>query len=206
MCVHASACLNAHVFTVRCIHFPLDTNFKFSEVEFSSIEDIPLSLLKSISKCLKHKQEVCRKCYYGDRKLSSKQSKAGSKVQVCSISKHRWKNPVFVIPGCPLCDNLPCFQPGEHVAILPLPAVVNLKMCNRRNHHKCFATCMEVNSRVAHAVEELVVWIVESELEGGFLRHTHTHAHTHAHTHTHTHTHCTYHHACVCDWTANFKH
>ena len=66
-------------------------------------------------------------------------------------------------PGCDLCDNEPCFPRGSHVAIPPLPPIAVIKRCQSSNHHKCFAKSMESSELFAHSVEQLVVWIVESE-------------------------------------------
>lgn len=65
--------------------------------------------------------------------------------------------------GCDLCDNEPCFKKGEYVPIPPLPPLAIIKKCSNSNHHKCFLKSLESNEWFAHSVEELVVWIVESE-------------------------------------------
>lgn len=70
--------------------------------------------------------------------------------------------------GCVLCDNEPLFKHGEHVAVPPLPPVAIIKKCEKLNHHKCFAQSLEADQRFAHSVEELVVWMVESENECSF--------------------------------------
>ena len=70
--------------------------------------------------------------------------------------------------GCGLCDNEPLFKHGEHVAVPPLPPVAIIKKCEKFNHHKCFAQSLEVDQRFAHSVEELIVWMVESENECSF--------------------------------------
>ena len=70
--------------------------------------------------------------------------------------------------GCSLCDNEPLFKMGEHVAVPPLPPVAIIKKCEKLNHHKCFAQSLEADQRFAHSVEELVVWMVESEKECSF--------------------------------------
>lgn len=49
--------------------------------------------------------------------------------------------------------------------ILPLPPVAVLKKCTSKNHHKCFTKALEKQLFQAHSVEELVVWLVESEKE-----------------------------------------
>ena len=67
-----------------------------------------------------------------------------------------------------MCDNEPLFKQGEHVAVPPLPPVAIIKKCEKRNHHKCFAQSLEADQRFAHSVEELVVWLVESEIECSF--------------------------------------
>lgn len=75
---------------------------------------------------------------------------------------------LFFFSGCVLCDNEPLFKHGEHVAVPPLPPVAIIKKCEKLNHHKCFAQSLEADQRFAHSVEELVVWIVESENECSF--------------------------------------
>ncbi len=67
-----------------------------------------------------------------------------------------------------MCNNEPSFQKGEHIPIPPLPPVAVLKKCNNRNHHKCFTKSLEQDLWQAHSVEELVVWIVESEKDCSF--------------------------------------
>ena len=47
--------------------------------------------------------------------------------------------------------------------IFPLPPVAILNKCSSRNHHKCFTKALEKQLLQAHSVEELVVWLVESE-------------------------------------------
>lgn len=74
----------------------------------------------------------------------------------------------LVCLGCSLCDNEPLFKLGEHVAVPPLPPVAIIKKCEKVNHHKCFAQSLEADQRFAHSVEELVVWMVESENECSF--------------------------------------
>ena len=68
-----------------------------------------------------------------------------------------------VLSGCDLCDNEPCFKRGTHIPIPPLPPVAIIKKCERTNHHKCFSKSLESNEWYAHSVEELVIWVVESE-------------------------------------------
>lgn len=70
--------------------------------------------------------------------------------------------------GCNLCDNEPLYKHGEHVAVPPLPPVAIIKKCEKFNHHKCFAQSLDADQRFAHSVEELVVWMVESENECSF--------------------------------------
>jgi hypothetical protein len=67
-----------------------------------------------------------------------------------------------------MCNNEPSFQQGEHVPIPPLPPVAVLKKCPSRNHHKCFTKCLDQDTWQAHSVEELVVWMVESEKDCPF--------------------------------------
>lgn len=50
----------------------------------------------------------------------------------------------------------------------PLPPVAVLKKCPSRNHHKCFTKCLDQDPWQAHSVEELVVWMVESEKDCSF--------------------------------------
>ena len=74
--------------------------FKFSEVNFKSFLDIPSSLLRSIALCFRDKEVVCRKCFYGERSLSTKSSsQSGGEVTLCSEGEHKWLKPVVVIPG-----------------------------------------------------------------------------------------------------------
>ena len=47
--------------------------------------------------------------------------------------------------------------------ILPLPPVAILMKCSSTNHHKCFTKTLEKQLFQANSVEELVVWLVESE-------------------------------------------
>ena len=54
------------------------------------------------------------------------------------------------------------------MAVPPLPPVAIIRKCEKRNHHKCFAQSLEADQRFAHSVEELVVWLVESEIECSF--------------------------------------
>ena len=49
------------------------------------------------------------------------------------------------------------------MAVPPLPPVAVIKKCGSVNHHKCFGQAMQFDSRLAHSVEELVVWLIESE-------------------------------------------
>lgn len=70
--------------------------------------------------------------------------------------------------GCDICNNEPSFQKGEHIPLPPLPPVAVLQKCPSRNHHKCFTKSLEKDLRQAHSVEELVVWIVESEKDCSF--------------------------------------
>ncbi len=75
---------------------------------------------------------------------------------------------VVALTGCTMCNNEPSFQPGEHIPVPPLPPVAVLKKCMSRNHHKCFTKCLEKDPWQAHSVEELVVWMVESEKDCSF--------------------------------------
>lgn len=49
-----------------------------------------------------------------------------------------------------------------------MPPVAVLQKCPNRNHHRCFTHSLEKDLRQAHSVEELVVWIVESEKDCSF--------------------------------------
>ena len=69
--------------------------YKLSEISFKALEEIPRHLLESIAYCFCQKKEVCRKCFYGDRSLSSWLQEEN----VCSLSQHKWMNPILVIPG-----------------------------------------------------------------------------------------------------------
>ena len=79
-----------------------------------------------------------------------------------------FKSLYLLFLGCVLCDNEPLFKHGEPVAVPPLPPVAIIKKCEKLNHHKCFAQSLEADQRFAHSVEELVVWMVESENECSF--------------------------------------
>ena len=70
--------------------------FKFSEVDFKSLRDIPAALLRAVVLCFREKVVVCRKCFYGERHLSKKQERG---VELCSTGEHEWTKPVVVIPG-----------------------------------------------------------------------------------------------------------
>ena len=67
-----------------------------------------------------------------------------------------------------MCNNEPSFQKGESIPIPPLPPVAVLRKCSSRNHHKCFTKSLDQDLWQAHSVEELVVWIVESEKDCSF--------------------------------------
>ena len=67
-----------------------------------------------------------------------------------------------------MCNNEPSFQKGEHIPLPPLPPVAVLKKCSNRNHHKCFTKSLQQDLWQAHSVEEMVVWIVESEKDCSF--------------------------------------
>ena len=69
--------------------------YKLSEISFKVLAEIPRHLLESIARCFCQKVEVCRKCFYGDRSLSSWLQGEN----MCSLSLHKWMNPIFVIPG-----------------------------------------------------------------------------------------------------------
>ena len=65
--------------------------------------------------------------------------------------------------GCKECSNEPCFDSDDHVPIHPLPPVANIRKCQLKNHHKCFQKSLESNPKFAHSIEQLVVWLIESE-------------------------------------------
>lgn len=69
-------------------------DFKFSEVNFKDIDDVPTSLLKSVALCFREKKMVCRWCFFGERDLSEEDS-----GQLCSTGEHKWLKPIVVIPG-----------------------------------------------------------------------------------------------------------
>ena len=99
------------IFFVILLHPPV---YKLSEISFKALEDIPQCLLESIARCFCQKKEVCRKCFYGDRSLSSWLQNEN----VCSLSQHKWMNPILVIPGE---DVRVGGVPGEDVRVGGIP-------------------------------------------------------------------------------------
>ena len=99
------------IFFVILLHPPV---YKLSEISFKALEDIPQCLLESITRCFCQKKEVCRKCFYGDRSLSSWLQNEN----VCSLSQHKWMNPILVIPGE---DVRVGGVPGEDVRVGGVP-------------------------------------------------------------------------------------
>ena len=85
-------------------------------------------------------------------------------LDIVCVDIYQITNPSFV-SGCSQCDNEPSFQQGDHVPILPLPPVAILQKCSSMNHHKCFTKALQKQLFQAHSVEELVVWLLESEKE-----------------------------------------
>ncbi len=90
------------------------------------------------------------------------------KDQTVRVKTNFHSPPVIVYVGCGLCNNEPSFRKGEHIPLPPLPPVAVLRKCPSRNHHKCFTKCLEQDLFQAHSVEEMVVWIVESEKDCSF--------------------------------------
>ena len=53
-----------------------------------------MPLIVAIATAFRDRQEVCRKCFFGERSLSYEE--VGG---VCGEGEHAWDNPVIVIPG-----------------------------------------------------------------------------------------------------------
>ena len=70
---------------------------------------------------------------------------------------------MYVYTGCKECANELCFDRGDFLPIPRLPPIANIRKCSKTNHHKCFQKCLQSNLKFAHSVEELVVWLVESD-------------------------------------------
>ena len=68
--------------------------FKFSEVNFKDMDDIPVTLIKSVALSFREKKLVCRMCFFGDRDLSEKDF-----GEICNAGEHEWLKPIVVIPG-----------------------------------------------------------------------------------------------------------
>ncbi len=93
--------------------------FKFLEVNFKNVPDIPVSLLKAISNCFQSRKEVCRLCFYEERVLSGRVHSANT----CSNGGHPWNKPILVIPGGSVCFSMAScftvtFYPSEMSYIL----------------------------------------------------------------------------------------
>eukprot|EP00731_Ephydatia_muelleri_P031622 Em0023g129a len=138
---------------------PLNGTFHLLSCQFSRVSDIPQFLLQEVARSYQQKIVVCRMCFYGERRISSR------KGTTCDfLEAHKWTNPLMVMPPSPLCDNTPCFALGEYITLPPPPPMAKLKPCPERNHRQCFVNCLgKQDERFAHSVESLVVWIVESE-------------------------------------------
>lgn len=67
--------------------------FKYSLINFHSFAEIPLRLVAAIAMAFQERRKVCRKCFYGDRNLSSNEG------DMCGEGQHQWDNPIVVIPG-----------------------------------------------------------------------------------------------------------
>ena len=65
--------------------------------------------------------------------------------------------------GCKECNNEPCFDSDDYVPLHPLPPVATIRRCSLKNHHKCFQKSLESNPKFAHSIQQLVVWLIESE-------------------------------------------
>ncbi len=68
--------------------------FKFSDVNFKDIDDVPITLIKSVALNFRRKKFVCRVCFFGERDLCEKDD-----GEMCSSGEHKWIKPVVVIPG-----------------------------------------------------------------------------------------------------------
>ena len=78
-----------------CLFVCFITVFRFSEVNFRDINDIPISLIKGVALCLREKKCVCRMCFFGERSLSEEDVGA-----MCNgDDQHKWFKPIAVIPG-----------------------------------------------------------------------------------------------------------
>ena len=89
---------NVYEAVVECNLFLIPnhiTVYKFLEVNFKSVVDIPVPLLKAISSCFKSKKEVCRLCFYEERVLSE----LVQATNTCSNGGHPWNKPLLVIKG-----------------------------------------------------------------------------------------------------------
>ncbi len=73
--------------------------YKFLEVNFKDVPDIPVPLLKAISNCFQSRKEVCRLCFYEERVLSGRVHSSN----ICSNGGHPWNKPILVIPGGSMC-------------------------------------------------------------------------------------------------------
>jgi hypothetical protein len=136
--------------------------YKFNLVTFRALSDVPLPLISAIAPSYARQSEVCRKCFFGERSLCREEG------GVCGECAQPWENPVTVIPGCKECNNEPCFDSDDYVPLHPLPPVAIIRRCSLKNHHKCFQKSLESNPKFAHSIQQLVVWLIESEKDCTF--------------------------------------
>ncbi|XP_065891374.1 3'-5' exoribonuclease HELZ2-like isoform X2 [Dysidea avara] len=150
-------------------HGSSELQYSLKGTNFTSVDEIPIHLLESISTCYSQKIQACYWCFLthlpSTRQQLLSMSVASGVCRKCLRQRTR-DELIIVIPASNLCE--PSVY-GKYVGIPPTPKhtdrITSFKYCNKYERTADHTTCLRLTRRgnawYPHSVEEIVIWTIE---------------------------------------------
>ena len=146
-----------------------ELRYSLKRTKFTSVDEIPVHLLESISTCYSQKIQACYWCFLTNLPSTRQQLLSMSVASgVCrKCLRQRTKDELItVIPASNLCEPSAY---GKFVGIPPTPKhtdkITSFKYCTKHertaDHTKCLRLMRRSNACYPHSVEEMVIWTKE---------------------------------------------
>ena len=146
-----------------------ELQYSLKGTNFTSVDEIPIHLLESISTCYSQKIQACYWCFLthlpSTRQQLLSMSVASGVCRKCLRQRTR-DELIIVIPASNLCEPSAY---GKYVGIPPTPKhtdrITSFKYCNKYERTADHTTCLRLTRRgnawYPHSVEEIVIWTIE---------------------------------------------
>ena len=146
-----------------------ELRYSLKEINFISVNEIPIHLLESISTCYSQKIQACYWCFLthlpSTRQQLLSMSVASGVCGKCLRQRTR-DELITVIPASNLCEPSAY---GKFVSIPPTPKhtdrIISFKYCNKYERTADHTTYLRLTRRgnawYPHSVEEIVIWTIE---------------------------------------------